>query len=135
MLQEKVKRWVSELKAEGYAEGNLEGKRVILRKMNESGFSIHEIAEITRLPEEEIRSLIQSVPGDTVIREMANKWTADLKAEEHGIGYAEGYATGGVMERRRLLWRIKQKRISISEIAEITGFQEEEIRQNDMNLI
>jgi predicted transposase YdaD len=127
MFQERVKRWVAELKAEGYAEGNLEGQRSLLWKMKEFGISIREIAEITGMSEEEICSLIQSTPLDTMIQEKAKGWIADLKAEEHAIGYAEGCAQGGVMERRRLLCKMEEQRISTREIAEITGLPEEEI--------
>jgi len=62
MLKEKVKRWTAELKAEGIAEGKVEGKveerRTLLRRMKAFGMSISEIAEVTGLPEEEIRHLI-----------------------------------------------------------------------------
>jgi len=58
MLAEKVKRWTAELKAEGKAEGIAEGQRRLLKRMKAFGMSISEIAEITGLPEEEIRHLI-----------------------------------------------------------------------------
>ncbi|MCQ1539415.1 hypothetical protein FTO68_10535 [Methanocalculus taiwanensis] len=54
MLQERVKRWKAELRAEGKAEG----QRTLLRRMKAFGMSISEIAEVTGLPEEEIRHLI-----------------------------------------------------------------------------
>lgn len=56
MLQEKVKRWEADLKA----EGRVEGQRTLLRRMKAFGMSISEIAEVTGLPEEEIRHLIRS---------------------------------------------------------------------------
>ncbi|MCQ1539457.1 transposase [Methanocalculus taiwanensis] len=58
MLKEKVKRWTAELKAEGKVEGKVEERRTLLRRMKAFGMSISEIAEITGLPEEEIRHLI-----------------------------------------------------------------------------
>jgi len=58
MLAEKVKRWTAELKAEGKVEGIAEGQRRLLQRMKAFGMSISEIAEITGLPEEEIRHLI-----------------------------------------------------------------------------
>ncbi len=58
MLKEKVKRWTAELKAEGKVEGKAEERRTLLRRMKAFGMSISEIAEITGLPEEEIRHLI-----------------------------------------------------------------------------
>ena len=43
--------------AEGLAEGHVEEKKVIARKMKSKGFSATDISEMTGLTEEEIRTL------------------------------------------------------------------------------
>ena len=58
MLAEKVDKWIAAYKAEGKAEGRREGMATILRRMKEAGMSIADIAQITGMPEEEVRSLI-----------------------------------------------------------------------------
>ncbi len=66
MLAEKVDKWIAAYKAEGRAEGKAEGKTegrregmaTILRRMKEAGMSVADIAQITGMPEEEVRSLI-----------------------------------------------------------------------------
>jgi len=62
MLAEKVDKWIAAYKAEGKAEGRAEGKRegmtTILRRMKEAGMSVIDIAQITGMPEEEVRHLI-----------------------------------------------------------------------------
>ena len=66
MLAEKVDTWIAAYKAEGRAEGRAEGKTegkregmvTILRRMKEAGMSIADIAQITGMPEEEVRHLI-----------------------------------------------------------------------------
>lgn len=62
MLAEKVDKWIAAYKAEGRAEGKAEGRRegmaTILRRMKEAGMSVADIAQITGMPEEEVRHLI-----------------------------------------------------------------------------
>jgi len=58
MLAEKVDKWIAAYKAEGKAEGRIEGMAIILERMKKAGMSVAEIAKITGMPEEEIRSLI-----------------------------------------------------------------------------
>ena len=86
MLAEKVDKWIAAYKAEGRAEGKAEGKEegkaegraegivegraegktegrregmaTILRRMKEAGMSVADIAQITGMPEEEVRHLI-----------------------------------------------------------------------------
>jgi len=58
MLAEKVDKWIADYKAEGKAKGRREGMATILRRMKEAGMSIADIAQITGMPEEEVRSLI-----------------------------------------------------------------------------
>jgi len=57
-LAEKVDKWIAAYKAEGKAEGRIEGMVTILERMKKAGMSVAEIAKITGMPEEEIRSLI-----------------------------------------------------------------------------
>lgn len=128
LLWEKVKRWKAEVKADAYAEGNLEGQRTFLWRMKESGISVSRIAEITGLPEEEICSLIQSVPGDNAIQEKLQEWIADLKADGYWKGYSDGYSEMQQKERRTLLLKMKASGMSTSELAGITWLREEEIR-------
>jgi hypothetical protein len=128
LLWEKVKRWKAEVKADAYAEGNLEGQRTLLRQMKAFGISVGRIAEITRLPEEEICNLIQSTPGDTVIQGKVKGWIADLKANGHAKGYSDGYSEMQQKERRTLLLKMKAYGMSNSELAGITWLREEEIR-------
>jgi predicted transposase YdaD len=128
LFREKVKRWKSEVKAAAYAEGKIEGQRTLLRRMKEFGISIGKITEISGLPEEEICNLIQSTPGNTVIQEKVKGWIADLKAAGHAKGYSDGYSEMQLKERRTLLLKMKAYGMSISEIAEVTGLSEEEIR-------
>jgi len=54
MLAEKVDTWIAAYKA----EGRIEGMVTILERMKKAGMSVAEIAKITGMPEEEIRSLI-----------------------------------------------------------------------------
>ena len=58
MLAEKVDKWIAADKAEGKAEGKREGMTTILRRMKEAGMSVADIAQITGMPEEEVRHLI-----------------------------------------------------------------------------
>jgi len=58
MSAEKVDKWIAAYKAEGKAEGRIEGMAIILERMKKAGMSVAEIAKITGMPEEEIRSLI-----------------------------------------------------------------------------
>ncbi|MCP1662436.1 MULTISPECIES: Rpn family recombination-promoting nuclease/putative transposase [Methanocalculus] len=58
--------------------------------------------------------------GDIMLQEKVKRWTAELKEE--------GIAEGVVKERRTLLRRMKAFGMSISEISEVTGLPEEEIR-------
>ena len=70
MLAEKVDKWIADYKAEGRAEGIVEGRTegktegrregmaTILRQMKEAGMSVADIAQITGMPEEEVRHLI-----------------------------------------------------------------------------
>ncbi|HIJ06753.1 MAG: Putative transposase [Methanomicrobiales archaeon 53_19] len=55
-----------------------------------------------------------------MLKEKVKRWNAELKAE--------GIAEGEVKERRTLLRRMKAFGMSISEISEVTGLPEEEIR-------
>jgi predicted transposase/invertase (TIGR01784 family) len=62
MLAEKVDKWIAAYKVKGKAEGRIEGRiegmAIILERMKKAGMSVAEIAKITGMPEEEIRSLI-----------------------------------------------------------------------------
>ena len=70
MLAEKVDRWIAQFKAKGKAEGITEGiaegevigkleeRKTLLRRMRDFGMSIHEISQITGLPEYEIQHII-----------------------------------------------------------------------------
>jgi len=62
VLAEKVDKWIAAYNAEGKAEGKAEGRRegmaTILRRMKEAGMSVADIAQITGMPEEEVRHLI-----------------------------------------------------------------------------
>ena len=59
MLAERVNKWIAEYKAEGKAEGIQVGKQEerasLLKRMKKAGLSVTEIAQITGLPEDEIR--------------------------------------------------------------------------------
>ena len=66
MLAEKVDKWIAaykaegkkEGKAEGKAEGKIEGMATILCRMKKAGMSVADIAQLTGMPEEEVRHLI-----------------------------------------------------------------------------
>ena len=75
-----------------------------------------------------------------MLADRVNKWIAEYKAEGKAEGIAEGKAKGkaegiaeGIQagkqeERASLLKRMKKVGLSITEIAHITGFPEDEIR-------
>ena len=52
-----IKNSIDSARREGRAEGHVEEKKVIARKMKSKGFSASDISEMTGLTEEEIRTL------------------------------------------------------------------------------
>lgn len=75
-----------------------------------------------------------------MLAERVNKWIAEYKAEgkaegiaegiEKGIekGIAEGKEEGRLEERVSILKRMKKAGLSISDMSQITGLSEDEIR-------
>ena len=58
--------------------------------------------------------------GGTILAERVNKWIADYKAE--------GKAEGRLEERVSILKRMKKAGLSVSDMSQITGLTEDEIR-------
>jgi len=58
--------------------------------------------------------------GGTMLTEKVNRWISEYKAE--------GKAEGRFEERMTILRRMKKTGMSVSEIAQITGISEDEIK-------
>jgi predicted transposase/invertase (TIGR01784 family) len=58
MLAERVNKWIEEYKAQGKAEGRLEERVSILKRMKKAGLSVSDMSQITGLSEDEIRHII-----------------------------------------------------------------------------
>jgi hypothetical protein len=72
------------------------------------------------LKRDEDRSLSNPFQGGNMLAERVNKWIAEYKAE--------GKAEGRLEERISILKRMKKAGLSVSDMSQITGLSEDEIR-------
>jgi predicted transposase/invertase (TIGR01784 family) len=63
-----------------------------------------------------------------MLAERVNKWIAEYKAEGKAEGKAEAKAEGRLEERVSILKRMKKAGLSVSDMSQITGLSEDEIR-------
>ena len=99
---EKLNRWME-------TDPNLESMR--------RDFSLYFESTLKR---DEDRSLSNPFQGGTMLAERVNKWIAEYKAE--------GKAEGRLEERISILKRMKKAGLSVSDMSQITGLSEDEIR-------
>jgi predicted transposase/invertase (TIGR01784 family) len=63
-----------------------------------------------------------------MLAERVNKWIEEYKAQGKAEGLAEGKAEGRLEERVSILKRMKKAGLSVSDMSQITGLSEDEIR-------
>ena len=107
---EKLNRWME-------TDPNLESMR--------RDFSLYFESTLKR---DEDRSLSNPFQGGNMLAERVNKWIEEYKAQGKAEGSAEGKAEGRLEERVSILKRMKKAGLSVSDMSQITGLSEDEIR-------
>ena len=107
---EKLNRWME-------TDPNLESMR--------RDFSLYFESTLKR---DEDRSLSNPFQGGNMLAERVNKWIEEYKAQGKAEGLAEGKAEGRLEERVSILKRMKKAGLSVSDMSQITGLSEDEIR-------
>ena len=120
------------------------GKKVIAKKLKAIGISIEKIKEITGLAREDIEELgdVSAEEEKMRIAELREKYIADREselatAEENGEkkglqqglkeGKKQGLKEGRKDEKIEIAKKLKDRKVPIEEIKEITGLNKEEI--------